>query len=387
MRQHAQALVAHGLEVTVLCGTGQETEPDITVRTCSELRPDEPLPRAASKEQREGRPGESHEKLVQRFLMLFEEHLSDCQTVIVHNVLTMHFNLACTEALWRWTANTRARLIHWTHDLAAINPDYQLQPLLAQPPWYLLTRTAPRFQYVAISETRREEWRALIGDTTSDMPVAPNPLGITEVLPADPALRNFIEQNRILDRDLVVLHPTRVLARKNIELTLRMIAEWRRAGVDAVALITGAPDPYNAASRAYGDQLRTCIETEGLEDAVWFVSDQVALDEASVAALYLTADLLFFPSRQEGFGLPVIEAAWCRTPAAVSDLPVLRELTWPGATLNFSLDEAAGPLASRIWEWLKAQPSFQWRKMTIRRHSMHRIWTAHLQALIMGKGM
>ena len=38
------------------------------------------------------------------------------------------------------------------------------------------------------------------------------------------------------------------------------------------------------------------------------------------------ADALFFPSREEGFGIPLIEAAFSHLPAFCADIPPLREV-------------------------------------------------------------
>jgi len=48
--------------------------------------------------------------------------------------------------------------------------------------------------------------------------------------------------------------------------------------------------------------------------------------------LYQSAAALVFPSRYEGFGLPVVEAMACGTPVLASDLPALREVGGPATT-------------------------------------------------------
>jgi glycosyltransferase involved in cell wall biosynthesis len=56
------------------------------------------------------------------------------------------------------------------------------------------------------------------------------------------------------------------------------------------------------------------------------------IPDEDLAAIYTGAHALVFPSDDEGFGLPPIEALACGTPVAASDLPVLREVLGERAT-------------------------------------------------------
>jgi glycosyltransferase involved in cell wall biosynthesis len=50
------------------------------------------------------------------------------------------------------------------------------------------------------------------------------------------------------------------------------------------------------------------------------------VDDDELAAIYTGAHALVFPSDDEGFGLPPVEALACGTPVAASDVPALREV-------------------------------------------------------------
>jgi FkbM family methyltransferase len=75
-----------------------------------------------------------------------------------------------------------------------------------------------------------------------------------------------------------------------------------------------------------------------------------ATSDEYLAKVYETADCLLFPSEGEGFGLPVIEALWHRTPVLARDLAVIREVAGEDATYFDGFDGAS--LASAIQAWL-----------------------------------
>jgi glycosyltransferase involved in cell wall biosynthesis len=51
-----------------------------------------------------------------------------------------------------------------------------------------------------------------------------------------------------------------------------------------------------------------------------------AVTDEELAAIYTGAHALVFPSDEEGFGLPPVEALACGTPVAACDVPALREV-------------------------------------------------------------
>ena len=64
-----------------------------------------------------------------------------------------------------------------------------------------------------------------------------------------------------------------------------------------------------------------------------------------LAAIYSGAHALVFPSDDEGFGLPPVEALACGTPVAASDVPALREVLYGHAMLR-SVEDVDGLIAA-----------------------------------------
>jgi glycosyltransferase involved in cell wall biosynthesis len=92
--------------------------------------------------------------------------------------------------------------------------------------------------------------------------------------------------------------------------------------------------------------------------------------DADLAAIYTGARALVFPSDDEGFGLPTVEALACGTPVVACDLPALREVLAHRATFVAQDDlcglVAAGARATRpapdppTWTWQDAAEA-TWR--------------------------
>jgi len=78
-----------------------------------------------------------------------------------------------------------------------------------------------------------------------------------------------------------------------------------------------------AADSPYLMNLKELVERLKIQGRVNFSS---GVDDLTLAAKYRRARALIFPSREEGFGIPPIEAMNCGTPVVASDIPVHREV-------------------------------------------------------------
>ena len=155
----------------------------------------------------------------------------------------------------------------------------------------------------------------------------------------------------------LLLVPVRLTPRKNVELALHVVAAMRAAGRPAGLLVTGPADSYGSGGRDYLVRLLTLRRSLGLDDAAQFLASELGgpPSDALVSDLFRLADALLLPSRDEGFGLPILEAALHRLPIVCSDLPALREIAGDAA-LYVDPDDDPAAIAARVLERLDSDP-------------------------------
>src|SRR5277367_2920188 len=99
IRQHALLMSRHGHEVTIVCGEGGTFDQQIQTMVFRELHSQEPLVRAAQEEAYTARPGLSYFRLLEAIQKQLGQLFHKFDHLVVHNMFTMPFNLAGTQAL------------------------------------------------------------------------------------------------------------------------------------------------------------------------------------------------------------------------------------------------------------------------------------------------
>ncbi len=104
--------------------------------------------------------------------------------------------------------------------------------------------------------------------------------------------------------------------------------------VEAFALLTEAHPELKMnlvlvgdASFGY-DEIGYTISEYGLEDKIFLPG---WVQEKDLPDIFSAAQAFIFPTKHEGFGIPILEAFACGVPTAVSDLSVLREIAGEAA--------------------------------------------------------
>jgi glycosyltransferase involved in cell wall biosynthesis len=164
---------------------------------------------------------------------------------------------------------------------------------------------------IAVTATARDEIVAELGLDPARFTVVHH--GTTAVKHAAPAREEDVRARLGLRDRRLVLCVASKRPHKNQELLVRAA---KLLDPEDVVVLAGHPEPYDA-------QLRALAVAEDVADRVVF-ADYVA--DGDLEMLWAMAACAVFPTRAEGFGMPVLEAMARGVPVAASDLPVLHEV-------------------------------------------------------------
>jgi len=254
--------------------------------------------------------------------------LSGMDILIAHNICSLNKNLALTAALYQLNAARKLpHLILWHHDLAWTTPRYQKE-LHPGHPWDLLKTAWPDATQVTVSEMRQDELSELMKIGKSQIHVIPNGVDLGKFLKLEQQTLGYIKKLDLLHASPLLLLPVRITSRKNIELALRILAALRNEFPSAQMVVTGPLGPHNSANLQYFEKMCALREELGLKNSAHFLAEltNAFIPDSVVSDFYKLADALLFPSFEEGFGIPILEAGFAGVPVFCSDIPPLKIL-------------------------------------------------------------
>lgn len=245
----------------------------------------------------------------------------------------------------------QADVVHFPYQLAFVTSI----PSIYQP-WDLQHIHHPEF-FTAEQRATRDHWYRTFcsqarvvsvatefgkHDLVSHLQVTPEKI---EVIPMAPVLTAYSEPSdaevsamraKLALPEQFAYYPARTWPHKNHLALIQALALLRSRGSIRHAVFSGAETPHADVIRAEAKRL-------GVREQVSFLG---FVSPAEVRCLYRLATCLVFPSRFEGFGLPVTEAFLSGLPVASSNASCLPETT-AGAALLFDPDDT-GAIAGAI---------------------------------------
>ena len=377
---HARLLADAGHQVRIVAGRGEQTDPRVPFIHVPMADSRHPEILAVKAELDSGHLPSRFSKLVDALTANLKEWLDDTDVLIAHNVCSLNKNLVLTAAVQNLSHNLR--VILWHHDLAWTTPRYQNE-LHDGYPWDLLRQAWPGARQVTISEMRQQELADLFEMPKDEIAVVPNGVDVPMFHKFEQQTRRYLKQLDLLNASPLLLLPVRITPRKNIELALRVCANLREQFPGTKLVVTGPLGPHNPANIKYFEMLTALREELHLQNAVHFLAELTEnyLPDEVIFDFYHLADALFMPSREEGFGIPLLEAGLAGMPIFCSDIPPLRSLGSTNATY-FSPDADPVELANRIVNQLSFDSVFRMRARVRRQYSWEGIYAREIAPLL-----
>ena len=390
LQAHAVQFAAAGLPLTVIAGRGEANAlpHGVDFIRVPEMDTLHPEIAAATGELNTGQIPDSFEGLTAGLTGQLRPLLAGFDAVIVHNVLTKHFNLPLTAALFRlMDEGTLKHTVAWCHDLTWSSPNSRDKVFPAYP-WELLKTTHDHITYVTISKQRQQEVAGVFGLPPEKVHVVYNGVDANVLLGLSAEGAALADRLDLWRADLILLMPVRVTQAKNIEYALRVTAALKELDCRPKLVLTGPPDPHDRASLEYYESLLAERDHLGVKDEMRFVYESgpqpgagYTIDRNVVFDLYRVADVLFMPSHREGFGMPILEAGLAGLPVVCTDVPAARELAGNEAFI-FPHNIDPDWLARQILKRVNGTPEHRLRVRTRRNYTWKAIFERDLLPLL-----
>jgi mannosylglucosylglycerate synthase len=368
---HVRLFLEQAYPVTVLAGRGEKGALPLGTEYIGipQLDSQHSQTLDMSQELEQGRVPPDFEKMVAQLAEMLTPVLQPFDVLIVHNVLTKHFNLPLTAALFRLLdQGLIQRCVAWCHDLTWTSPNSRAKVFPGYP-WDLLRTQRSDITYVTVSQERQRELAGLFGCPPEQIQVIYNGVDPQELLALSDEGMHLINRLNLWDSDLNLLMPVRVTQAKNMELALHVVASLKARGIRPKLIVTGPPDPHERMNMEYFQGLLNLREELGVLDEMRFVyesgpnaEEPFIVEMPIVAALLRLSEALFMPSHREGFGMPVLEAGLAGIPVFCSTrVPAANEIGGQDI-LSFSPDVNADQVADLILNWMENSPVFRLRR-------------------------
>jgi glycosyltransferase involved in cell wall biosynthesis len=201
------------------------------------------------------------------------------------------------------------RTIATFHDLFVMTGDYSTPEFRERFTKLSKAAAAKADLIIAVSQFTADQVCALLGFDASRIRVIHH------------GVHAYSISEKSAQRRKMILHVGAIQHRKNI---LRLVNAFEVAAPPGWTLVFAGSAGYGAAEirqRIHASPARSRIDVRGF------------VDDHSLRELYRTSSILAFPSLDEGFGIPVLEAMAAGTPVLCSDSSALPEVTGGAALL------------------------------------------------------
>jgi len=331
IKEQANILAKIGYEITIITGAGKEVDSTIKLVEIPEIQSIYNTDKKLYKEiLTQGTKSQGFMELAKIIGEKISKELEFQDVIIVHNMLSLTHNIPFIYAFKKYILeHQEKKVISWIHDHKYIGfdkvriNDFSLPSDVNN----LLTEKIDDIKYVAISNSLKNLVSKVTNLKSEEITVIPNGMNIKEFLEIDDFVFDIVEKNSLLERFPVILSPVNIIERKNIEFSLDILFHLKKVYPGLAYVLTGKIS-HHKEGKKYLEMLNKKIEKYSLKNNVIFLNEFIkrSLHKSEVHDFYSLCDIIFYFSKSENFGLPLLEATLTKTPIFLSDLLVFREV-------------------------------------------------------------
>lgn len=331
VEDHANILANFGFEVKIITGNGQKNNEKIEVISIPEFQSVMNFNPALQKKMLvDAVFDEEFKNLSNLIYDKLENNLKEINTIIIHNMMTISRNLPFIEAFKNYAIKHQTKkIIIWIHDHMYIkNNQIVTEDVKTSDVEYkLITTPLKNAHYVGISETLGRSLIEIMQLNKSNFQVIPNGINIKSFLEIDDSIWNIVKDYSLLNKFPLILSPINILERKNIEFSLNLINKLRKYHPNIFYIISGKASQHRD-TQMYFEKIEQLINNLNLNKNVLFLSKkfQHSLVNSELHDLYDLSDAVFYFSKSENFGIPILEAGATKTPIFTSNIDIFKEI-------------------------------------------------------------
>ena len=394
MQEHSRLFSKAGHKVTIFTGRGKQNDPEIKVIKYPLFSSNNPRILAIKRSLDNGKIPDDFFVVKDEIASFLNKYFNDFDAIIAHNICTLHKNLPLTAALHEFMQQkSPPLLIAWDHDLAWKNDQY-LDELFDEWPWKLLKQTwhLQKHIHVTISKMRQKEMAQVFNIPPSHIKVIPSGIDWQGLLAMNEQSLEIINTYHLMDAFPLFLLPVRITRRKNIELAIHIIAHIKESFPKAALLVSGPIGPHNPKNKLYLSELMNLtaelihpseITHHPYEQGVIFLANFIDtfIPIETIFSLYRFCDALLFPSFQEGFGIPILEAGMTGKPIFCSDILPFHETA--GNFADF-FDPHGDPdmIADRICTKITSDKTLMHKNVVRQNYTWEKIFKDQIEPLL-----
>jgi len=393
MQEHSRLFAQAGYPVTIFSGRGEKIDDHVEYQIFHLFNSSSPRILKIKEYLDGGIVPDDFEETKNEILAYLIKSLAQYDTIFAHNICSLHKNLPLTAALHDFIQqNDQSSLVSWDHDLAWVNGQY-LPQLRDAYPWDLLKKTWHnlRHQHVTVSEMRKKELEQLLGNGVPPVLAIPSGIDWKSILNLNEQALDIIAQYHLMNAYPVFFLPARITRRKNLELAISIFGTLRNYFPSAALVISGPLGPHNPKNRVYFEDLKRLSSEQQLDQIdksgaakVIFLAEytQGFLPMRTIYGLFRFTDALLFPSFQEGFGIPILEAGMVNMPIFCSDIPPFHETA---GDMAHYFDPAGDPaqIAEDIFQVVSRNKTINHRKKVKQQYTWNNIFTQKIEPLVL----